>query len=172
MGLKLIIAGSRTVDPTDEAIDAAVLLLPIWGESPRDLTAEERDLRLAEIPAKISYVVCGESPGGGADPAGKRWATARGIAVVSEPITGEDVRYWGKYLAPKMRNRRMAEIGDLALVFWDGKSNGSTDLVTRMVLRRKHVEVVPTKPRKSRSRPQQQAHLDGMGGSAQRACGA
>lgn len=144
--------------PTDDEIDDAVLKLPMWDDdfTAGDLTnrtAEWRSRRLGEIPAKISHVICGESPGGGADAAGKRWAIARGIELISEPITDEDVRRWGRYVGPKMRNRRMAEIGDLALVFWDGKSNGSTDLVTRMVLRGKLVEVIPTRPvRRGRSR--------------------
>lgn len=170
MAIKLIIAGSRTVDPTDEAITAEIMKLPPLIEitgSNREISGgisggisgllslsvqEVREL----IQQAISHVVCGESPGGGADAAGKRWAGSHGIPVISEPITAEDVRRWGKYVAPKVRNRRVAEQGDIALVFWDGQSNGATDLVTRLVLRRKHVEVVPSKPvRRRRGRPAQ-----------------
>lgn len=98
----------------------------------------------AELRAMIIEVICGCAPG--ADLAGERWAKAVGVPVHHEPITKEDVQRWGKYLAPKMRNRRMAERGDLAIVFWDGKSSGSPDLVARMVGRGKVVSVVPTRP--------------------------
>jgi len=177
MAVKLIIAGSRTVDPTDEVITAEVLkLIREISEIPgshesheipgRDLTEGQTEISqrfplsvqevTAMLKSEISHVVCGESPGGGADASGKRWARSFGIEVISEPITAEDVRRWGKYVAPKVRNRRVAEQGDLALVFWDGQSNGATDLVTRMVLRGKRVEVVPSKPvRKRRARPAQ-----------------
>jgi len=137
MGFSLVIAGSRTVHPSVTEVDAAVMLLP-WDRlglpAPRD--AEE-------INRSITLVVDGGAPGG--DHAGRLWAETRAIQVRDEPITEEDIRRWGKYLGPRMRNRRMAEIGDAAVVFWDGKSNGSTDFVARMVLRRKHVEIVPTK---------------------------
>lgn len=141
---KLIIAGSRSLHPTDEQIDAEVLRLPIWGEIPPEIS------RVREV---ISLVVSGRSPGGGADACGERWAKARGIEVHPEPITDADVRRYGKFLAPKVRNSRMAEVGDIALIFWDGISNGSTDMVTRMTLRKKVVEVVPMRrPRGARTR--------------------
>ncbi len=131
---KLIIAGSRSLHPTDDQIDAEILRLPIWGEIPPDIA------RVREV---ISLVVSGRSPGGGADLCGERWAKARGIEVHPEPITEADIRRYGKFLAPKVRNSRVAEVGDIALIFWDGISNGSTDLNMRMTLRRKLVEVVP-----------------------------
>lgn len=143
--IKLVIAGSRTVDPTVETIDAEVLKLPIDWQGYLPTPENFRKV--------IGEVIDGDADGG--DRAGRRWADARGIPVHHEPITPEDVRLWGKYVAPKMRNRRMSERGDIGLVFWDGKSNGATDFVTRMVLRRKHVEVVPTKPvRRQRARGQ------------------
>lgn len=136
MAVKLIIAGSRTVDPSIAEIDAEVLKLPIWGDRAPDI---------GRIGEAVSLVISGRSPGGGADAAGERWAAARGITVHIEPITDEDVRRWGKYLAPKMRNRRMAELGDYGLLFWDAKSSGTPDMCIRLVVRRKPVEVVPTK---------------------------
>lgn len=132
--VKLIIAGSRSLHPTDEQIDAEILKLPIWGEISPDVA------RVREV---IALVVSGRSPGGGVDACGERWARDRCIEVHPEPITDADVRRYGKFMAPKVRNSRMAEVGDVALVFWDGISNGSTDMVTRMTLRRKPVEVVP-----------------------------
>lgn len=119
--------------------------LPIWGEIPPDIA------RVREV---ISLVVSGRSPGGGVDSCGERWAQARGIEVHPEPIADVDVRRYGKFMAPKVRNSRMAEVGDVALVFWDGISNGTTDMVTRMTLRRKVSEVVPMRRPRGRRRRQ------------------
>lgn len=144
MPIKLIIAGSRTLYPTPEEIDAEVLKMPIWG----DITPD-----IANVREVIGMVVSGRSPGGGTDLAGEDWATARGIPIHAEPITDEDWRRWGKYIAPKVRNARLCEVGDAALCFWDHQSNGTTDTVTRMVVRHKLVEVVPMRPKKGQRRP-------------------
>ena len=124
----VIIAGSRTVSPEIEEIDEAIGKL--------------RDERFRDL-AVWSEVVCGCAPG--ADRAGERWAEARKINLHHEPITRQLIERHGKYLAPKMRNRAMAERGDYAIVFWDGTSGGSADMVCRMVARGKPVEVVPWK---------------------------
>ncbi len=60
-----------------------------------------------------------------------------------EPIITDDIDRWGKYVGPRMRNRRLAERGDAALIFWDGVSGGSADMCTRMVARDKPVRVIP-----------------------------
>ncbi len=122
----VIIAGSRTVSPSVEEIDEAISKLfnaELWSAG------------------WWTEVVCGCAPGG--DRAGERWAKAKNIAVHHEPITEELVKQYGKWLAPKMRNRRMAERAGGALVFWDGTSSGSADMVCRMVARGKPVEVIP-----------------------------
>lgn len=135
--IRLIIAGSRGCNPTDEMITAEVIRLPLdWGT---DVDGE----RIALIPEKIGEVVCGTAKG--ADIAGQRWAIALGIPVHYEPITDQDVRRWGKWAAPKMRNRRMAERGDMAICWWDGLSSGTPDMAIRMVIRGKHVQAVPCK---------------------------
>jgi hypothetical protein len=126
---RLIIAGSRTVDPSFEEIDAAF-----------------DDILF--VKADVTEVVSGCAPGG--DLAGERWATFNGIKIASFMINDADrVAVGGSMkLAPKMRNRRMAEYGDLAIVFWDGLSGGSCDMTTRMVVRGKPARVIPTKKRK------------------------
>lgn len=131
----VIIAGSRTVSPTVEEIDAAIVKLDPGG--------------LLWVPADWTEIVCGMAPG--ADLAGKAWAEARGKVVHRDPITTEDIRVHGKYVGPRMRNRRLAERGDAALVFWDGISGGSADLVARMVARDKPVRVIPW-PRRRRGK--------------------
>lgn len=124
--MKLIIAGSRTVNPSDAEIDAAF--------DPSGLLFAKAD---------VTAVVCGMAKG--CDLAGARWAKANGIAVIEMPVTEEEYATYGKYIAPKRRNRRMAEEGDIALIFWDGLSGGSADMTTRMVARGKPVRVIPTK---------------------------
>lgn len=148
--VKLIIAGSRTVYPAMEVIDAAVLALPIWGD------LEPAAGRFGEV---ISLVISGRSPGGGADHAGEAWAATRGIPVHVERITEEDIKRYGTYRGPKMRNRRMAELGDVALCFWDAFSGGTADMVTRMVARHKLVEVVPTKPTRKPGKTQRRRRV-------------
>lgn len=119
--IKLIIAGSRTVHPTIEQIDEWVS---------RNIDAEG---------CRVDEVVSGTAEG--ADQAGERWAEARDIPIKRFPA---DWRRHGK-VAGKLRNREMADYGTEALVFWDGMSSGSCDMVTRMVARGKPVAVVPTK---------------------------
>lgn len=111
----MVIAGSRTVSPTIEDIDAA-----------------------------LTEVICGDAAG--ADTCGALWARSRGIPLHHEPVTQDDYAQHGRYMGPKMRNRRMAERGDALLAFWDGTSGGTADMVTRMVARDKPVRVVPYKP--------------------------
>lgn len=116
--MKLIIAGSRSVHPSPEQIDAAM----------DDLLFVKPDIR---------EVVSGGARG--ADEAGEEWAAINQIDVRR---FGADWTTHGKG-AGKLRNRAMAEYADAALVFWDGMSSGSCDMVTRMVARGKPVRVVP-----------------------------
>lgn len=130
---KVVIAGSRTVWPSVEEIDAAILKLDGYG--------------ILWVPEEWTHVVCGMAKGG--DMAGKVWAEARGKEVLQRPITPRMVSQWGKWAAPKMRNREMAEVGDAAICFWDGLSSGTPDMAARMLARGKPCEVIPW-PRKKR----------------------
>lgn len=135
MSVSLVIVGSRTVFPSVGEIDLEVDKLPLpWDSDGPGPEAYRRVIR---------EVVDGGADGG--DYAGRLWAEARGIPVHDEPITAEDIARWGKYLAPKVRNGRMAERGGMGLAWWDGRSSGTTDYVARMTLRRKLVVVVPTR---------------------------
>ena len=129
---KVIIAGSRTVFPSVAEIDAAIVKLGslLW------------------VPDEWTDIVCGMAKG--ADMAGKAWAEARGKHVIRVPITERMVAHHGPYLAPKMRNRELAETGDAAIIFWDGLSSGSADMCIRMVARGKPCEVIPWQRAKRR----------------------
>jgi hypothetical protein len=138
--VKLVIAGSRTVAPTIEDIDRAVesLLRDLWA-------AAEPVGTSPEFSRYIDEVICGDAAG--ADFAGAQWAKHHGIPVHHEPVTPADYAEHGRYLAPKMRNRRMAERATHALIFWDGTSGGSADMGMRMLMRRKPAVGVPVRPR-------------------------
>lgn len=145
MSVSLVIVGSRTVFPSIGEIDLEVDKLPLPWDA--DGPGPEAYRRV------IHEVVDGGADGG--DYAGRLWAEARGIPVHDEPITAEDVLRWNKYLAPKVRNGRMADRGAFGVAFWDGKSKGTCDFVTRMVYRRKPVlvvacKVMPGRPRRPR----------------------
>jgi hypothetical protein len=120
--ISLIIAGSRTVRPTLDEIDASF----------DDILFVRDD---------VVEVICGGAKG--ADAAGREWALRRKIPIVNDPVTDQDFKAFGKYIAPRMRNRRMAERGTHLLAFWDGISGGTSDMVCRMVAREKPVRVVP-----------------------------
>lgn len=143
--LRLIIAGSRTVDPTDEEIERVVeeLVIDFFG-------ARHGDLREHGHTQYIEEVICGKADG--ADAAGARWARGRGIPVFEDPVTEDDRRKHGPYMAPKARNRRMAERGTHAICWWDGSSGGTADIACRMLARRKPCVVIPTRKRPARQR--------------------
>lgn len=160
MPFKIAIVGSRTVDPSVETIDVEVRRLLTWMRSRPDGElgstgshgAFRPDFEIpgshieAEFDLKSAIVELVYPCASGGDAAGKRWADAREIPVHREPITEEDIRVHGKYLGPRMRNRRVAERADIAVAFWDGRSGGTADFVCRMVARLKPVSVVPTRP--------------------------
>jgi hypothetical protein len=118
-GISLIIAGSRSVFPTVAEINAFII---------------------DNFDARIREVVSGTADGG--DRAGEAWAVSKGIPVRRMPAKWSE---FGK-IAGKMRNGEMAVVGDAALVLWDGISNGSADMVARMVERRKRVVVKLCEP--------------------------
>lgn len=140
--MKLIIAGSRTLSPTIEQVDREVRIMIA------NILGDEE-----VIEREISEVICGDAPG--SDHCGNLWARSHEIPVHHDPITAADVARYGKWVAPKIRNARMADRGTAALIFWDGTSSGSTDMAMRMLTRGKLVRpvcMVPAK-RDPRARP-------------------
>lgn len=61
----------------------------------------------------------------GADALGERYASERGYNVIRFPAE------WDKYgkAAGPIRNRKMAEVADICVVFWDGKSRGAKNMI-------------------------------------------
>lgn len=75
----------------------------------------------------------------GADTMGYLTAQDRGIPYMEYPAEWE--RY-GKRLAGKLRNQKMADDATHLLAFWDGRSTGTKDMITRAKYMRLHTTVV------------------------------
>lgn len=101
----VVIAGGRDIEVTDGQIKEAI---------------EKSGFEVTEI-------VSGGARG--ADSCGERYAKANGISV--KIFKAE----WDKYkgLAGPKRNLQMAMYGDALILFWDGKSKGSSNMKARMV---------------------------------------
>jgi hypothetical protein len=76
--------------------------------------------------AKPDEVISGHASG--ADRLGEDWANDRGIPVK------HFIPDWKKYgkSAGFIRNSQMGEYGTDAIVFWDGKSRGSKNMIDQM----------------------------------------
>ena len=91
---------------------------------------------LDKIKDQIGEIVCGEARG--ADTLGRTYAYDNDIIIKSYPADWE--RY-GKS-AGFIRNEEMAAYADKAIIFWDGKSVGSKDMIDKMEKLGKEVRVV------------------------------
>lgn len=109
--MKLIIAGSRTINPNSYLIENLLDYFKI----------------------KPTEIVCGLA--NGVDRAGKKWAEEIKVPVKEFPPSWDA---HGKS-AGMIRNRRMAEYADALLLIWDGQSRGSANMLDNMVNRKKKV---------------------------------
>ena len=89
------------------------------------------------LPENTTEIVSGGASG--ADALAERYARSRGLAFRAFPA---DWRRWGKLAGP-IRNRQMADYGSAAVVYWDGRSRGTADMISsasaaglRVVVRR------------------------------------
>ena len=103
--VKLIIAGGRNLQVGMGMINTWVWLV-------------ENKLDKA-----VSTLVCGMAAG--IDSCGLAWAMNKNIPVERYPAD------WDKYgrAAGSIRNKQMAEVADALLLFWDGKSRGSANML-------------------------------------------
>lgn len=114
---KIIIAGSRTATPKD-VMNA---------------------LRFHKFKvAHFEKVVCGEARG--ADTWGRKFAERNAIPVASFPVTSKDWETLGKS-AGHLRNAKMADYADAAVLVWDGQSKGTRNMFLQMRKRNKPVYV-------------------------------
>ncbi len=98
--MKVIIAGSRTINPSSADIARA----------------------LARFDLQPTEIVSGHARG--VDAAGERYARTNGIPVRIFHAAWDDL---GRFAGPA-RNRQMAEYADAAVVFWDGTSRGTKSM--------------------------------------------
>ena len=81
-------------------------------------------------------IVSGGAPG--ADTLAVRYATEADIPF---KVFAADWKKYGRSAGPR-RNRQMAEYADAAIVFWDGKSRGTQNMIQQMRELGKPVEVI------------------------------
>lgn len=88
------------------------------------------DLILAEMDASPTIVSgCAK----GADSLGERYALERGLNVLPFPA---DWKKHGRAAGP-IRNAQMADEADMLVVFWDGASRGTRNMIDQMKRRGK-----------------------------------
>lgn len=79
---------------------------------------------LDSAPFPITEVICGGARG--ADDLGRCWANDRGIPVkefIPDWSTGKSAGF--------IRNAEMAKNADILVAFWDGKSKGTSQMITK-----------------------------------------
>lgn len=105
--MKIVVAGSRTIQ--DEArIRSRIHTI------------------LNEMKIEATEIVSGKAVG--PDLIGETYAVMFSIPIKEMPAN------WNKHgkAAGPMRNRQMAEYADMAIVFWDGMSAGSKNMIEEM----------------------------------------
>ena len=88
------------------------------------LVASKLDAYLADKLDKYNVtIICGDAQG--ADAMGLAYASNHGLKVEHFPAE------WGKFgnAAGPIRNKKMAQNADAVIVFWDGKSPGTKDMI-------------------------------------------
>lgn len=106
--MRLIIAGSRTLFPELDLIEALIHQFQLFQD--------------------VTEVVSGGAIG--VDSCGETWAKIMGQVEVKR--FRPDYKKYSGSVAPKMRNQEMAEYSDALLLIWDGKSRGSLNMKENM----------------------------------------
>lgn len=107
MNEKILIAGSRDISPAQS----------VW------ITCKIHEV-LKDIEDAVIISGCAV----GVDKIGERYASFRSWPVISKPA---DWNKHGKAAGP-IRNKEMAEIATSALIFWDGFSPGTRNMIKEL----------------------------------------
>lgn len=120
--MKVVIAGIRYKDYENKVVysDYVYLTLDVMAKCP--------------IVDKITEVISGHAVG--VDQLGEMWAKVHDVPVKLMPITSDMWRQLGKKAGP-LRNAMMADECDAAIILWDGKSNGTRNMINQMIKRKK-----------------------------------
>lgn len=110
--MKVVIAGCRYSDVEAKIIFSDYSLLID--------TIEKSGLNITEV-------VCGMAIG--VDRMGEQWGRRYNIPIKEMPA---DWNTYGKGAGP-IRNRAMAEYADAAIILWDGKSEGTRNMINEMI---------------------------------------
>lgn len=106
----------------------------------RDFTNQERFLEgldhLALWKQGVSQVISGGATG--ADALAKEWALAHAIPYRE---CRAEWHLHGRAAGP-IRNKKMAHLCDCAVLFWDGLSRGTENMLSNLIAARKNVYVV------------------------------
>lgn len=125
--MKVIIAGTRYKDPVNK------IPFDDYGLLNRSIERCGFD---------IKEVVSGSAIG--ADKLGEQWASVNDIEIRYMPVSPQEWNKYGKAAGP-MRNRRMAEYADAAIILWDGVSPGSRNMIDEMIMLNKPYYIGMTK---------------------------
>ncbi len=77
----------------------------------------------------------------GADTIGRKYAIENGFIIEEYPA---DWKKYGRSAGPK-RNKKMAEICDFVICFWDGKSRGTKSMIEYAKFYNKPIKVINIK---------------------------
>lgn len=113
--MRIVIAGSRSFNDWDKLNTELNQINDIFG---------------------IKLVISGTAEG--ADKLGEQWAEWNGIHIQRCPAN------WEKHgnAAGILRNIEMANIADLIVLFWDGKSKGTKQMLDYCLKHKKFVKVI------------------------------
>ena len=100
------------------------------------LLRDELDRLLVGIDPADLEIVSGKAPG--ADTLGEEYARFHEIPVKPFPAN------WDKYgkAAGFKRNQEMSDYANHAIIFWDGKSAGSKDMIDRSRIMKLYLEII------------------------------
>jgi hypothetical protein len=125
--MKVVIAGTRYKDPVNKLpFDDYRLVVQSIQRSCFNITEE----------------ITGEAIG--VDKLGEQWAAVNDIPVTRMPVSPQEWNKYGKAAGP-MRNRRMAEYCDAAIIIWDGISPGTRNMIDEMIRVKKPYYIGMTK---------------------------
>lgn len=125
--MKVVIAGTRYVDPVSK------------------IPFDDYGLVIQAVQRSgytIKEVVSGQAIG--VDKLGEMWAQANDCEIRYMPVTPQEWTKYGKAAGP-MRNRRMAEYCDAAVIIWDGVSPGTRNMIDEMIRVKKPYYIGMTK---------------------------
>jgi len=110
-------------------------LIVFGGRDFNDYELMERTLNNLLVNYEPEQVIIVSGRARGADSLGERYAEEYGLRVESYPAD------WGGYGrgAGYIRNEEMAQVGDAAVGFWDGKSKGTAHMIG--MVKRYHLQV-------------------------------